>query len=93
MRVFLKVLNLLEDLVQLSLSIFLLSECLRYYEGALLVHKIGGTNSTGNCTVNTTPLALEVALDLLQAVESTHLLLGSLRGLGRFLCRGRCLRG
>lgn len=75
--VFFELTKFAKYLVKLALAFFFFNVTFRYYECALLVHKIAGANSPWNSTVDTVPLSFEVWLNLLQTVKCTHLLLRS----------------
>ena len=82
MRVFFEVFQLCEYLVDGALSFFLFNESLWDDKLSLLIYEVGSAHAARDAAVNTIPLALEVRLNLLQSIQSTHLLLGSLRRLG-----------
>ncbi len=79
--ILLKLLQLSEYLVKLSLSLLLLCIRLRDNECALLVHEVGSAHTTANSAINSIPLPLEIGLYLFQPIECAHFLLRSLRGL------------
>ena len=79
--VLLKLFKLSKYLVELPLPLLLLGVRFRDDEGPLFVDKVGSTDTTAYGAVDAIPLSLKVGLNLLQAVQGTHLLLRPLRRL------------